>query len=151
MSDEIRIRDAQPEDWDAVSQLLAACNLAPLDRTSQFGPQYAVAEDGHGVLIGVAGYERYGGDVLLRSVAVAEGRRAAGLGARLASGRLAHARAAGASAAYLLTDTAAGYWRRHGFEPIERSSAPPPVSASTEWSHACPASATAMKLLFDPA
>lgn len=147
MSDDVYIREARPEDWDAVSRLLAAFKLAALDAASQFGPQYAVAEDGGGVLIGVAGYERYDGDILLRSVAVAEGRRSAGLGARLIHDRLAHAHAAGASAAYLLTDTAAGYWRRHGFEAIDRSSAPESIRASTEWRHACPASATAMKRL----
>jgi amino-acid N-acetyltransferase len=145
MSTDVRIRDARPEDWSAVSELLAAAGLVPLDDTAQFGPQYAVAEDGAGIPVGVAGYERYGADILLRSVAVAESHRSAGIGARLAADRLAHAQAAGSSTAYLLTDTASGYWRRHGFVPIERSSAPATITKSQEWSQACPASATAMK------
>ena len=147
MRSDVRIRDARPEDWTAVSELLAAAGLVALDETAQFGPQYAVAEDGAGIPVGVAGYERYGADMLLRSVAVAESHRSAGIGARLTADRLAHAEAAGASAAYLLTDTASGYWRRHGFEPIERSSAPAAIAKSQEWGHACPASATAMKRL----
>jgi amino-acid N-acetyltransferase len=145
MTADVRIRAAGPADWAAVSALLTAAKLAPLDETAQFGPQYAVAEDLHGNLVGVAGYERYGSDILLRSVAVAESHRSAGLGARLTADRLAHARAAGSSAAFLLTDTAARYWQRHGFETIDRSSAPAPIAQSSEWAHACPASAVAMK------
>jgi N-acetylglutamate synthase-like GNAT family acetyltransferase len=147
MSADVRIRDARPEDWSAVSELLAAAGLVPLDETAQFGAQYAVAEAAHGILVRVAGYERYGDDILLRSVAVAESHRSTGIGARLTADRLAHAQAGGASAAYLLPDTANGYWRRHGFEPIERSAAPAAVAGSREWRHACPASATAMKRL----
>jgi N-acetylglutamate synthase-like GNAT family acetyltransferase len=146
----VTIRDARLEDWSAVSKLLAAAGLVALDETAQFGPQYAVAEDSQGFLVGVAGYERYGEDILLRSVAVAESHRSAGIGARLTADRLAHAQAAGSSAAYLLTDTASGYWRRHGFVAIERSTAPAALAKSQEWSHACPASATAMKRMLTP-
>ena len=145
MPSDISIRNATPEDWQAVSELLALAKLVPLDETAQFGPQYAVAEDAQGNLVGVAGYERYGSDILLRSVAVAESHRSAGVGARLTANRLAHARAAGSSVAYLLTDTAGRFWQRHGFVAIDRSSAPGPITKSSEWSHACPASATAMK------
>ena len=141
----IRIREAHSGDWAAVSALLAEAKLVPLDNTAQFGPQYAVAEDAGGSIVGVAGYERYGADVLLRSVAVAEARRSAGIGGQLTDDRLAHAREAGCSTAYLLTDTAAAYWRRHGFAAIDRGSAPSGITASQEWAHACPASATAMR------
>jgi amino-acid N-acetyltransferase len=129
-----------------VSALLAAANLVPLDDTAQFGPQYAVAEASGGAIVGVAGYERYGTDILLRSVAVAEFRRSEGIGAMLTADRLAHARSAGCSIAYLLTDTAQEYWQRRGFERIERSVAPAQITHSREWSQACPASATAMRL-----
>jgi N-acetylglutamate synthase-like GNAT family acetyltransferase len=47
--------------------------------------------------------------------------------------------------AYLLTDAASGYWRRHGFQVIDRESAPAAITASREWAHACPANATAMR------
>ena len=114
------------------------------DDTAQFGPQYAVAENAEGVIVGVAGYERYGGDILLRSVAVAESQRSTGIGARLTADRLSHARAAGCSSAYLLTDTASGYWQRHGFIAVDRTAAPVAITQSKEWSHACPATATAM-------
>ena len=115
-----------------------------LDETAQFGPQYAVAVNGEGTLVGVAGYERYGADILLRSVAVSEPWRSTGIGARLTADRLAHAKAQGCVAAYLLTDAARGYWERHGFSKIDRQAAPEAITRSHEWSAACPVSATAM-------
>lgn len=144
LSGRVRIRPANQQDLGAVSELLSAAGLVPIDDTAQYGPQYAVAEDARGAIIGVAGYERYGDDILLRSVAVAEEARSAGLGAALTADRLAHAQDHGCTAAYLLTDTARGYWERHGFGEIERSAAPEAIKRSTEWKHACPASATAM-------
>ncbi len=141
----IRIRDARPEDLSIVAQLVVDARLVPIDDSAQFGPQYAVAEDSTGEVVGAAGYERYGADILLRSVVVAESRRSAGIGAALTEDRLTHARNAGCSSAYLLTDTAKAYWERHGFEAIVRSGAPAAIMQSQEWANACPASATAMR------
>jgi N-acetylglutamate synthase-like GNAT family acetyltransferase len=140
----ISIRPAESGDRPAIAELLSASKLVPLDETAQFGPQYAVAVNEDGMLVGVAGYERYGRDILLRSVAVSEAWRSTGIGARLTANRLAHALAQGCGAAYLLTDTARGYWERHGFCPIDRQVAPEPITRSHEWSAACPVSATAM-------
>jgi amino-acid N-acetyltransferase len=113
----ISIRPAESGDRATIVELLSASRLVPLDETAQFGPQYAVAVDGDGMLVGVAGYERYGTDILLRSVAVAVPWRSTGIGARLTADRLAHASAQGCVGAYLLTDTARGYWERHGVDP----------------------------------
>ncbi|MBI4892465.1 MAG: GNAT family N-acetyltransferase [Acidobacteria bacterium] len=116
-----------------------------MDESSQYGPQYAVAEAEDGTVVGVAGYERYGDASLLRSGAVAEERRSAGIGARLAADRLEHARRSGCATAFLLTDTAKEYWLKLGFEVTERAAAPAGIAQSLEWSHACPASSTAMR------
>ena len=140
----ILIRPAEGRDRRAIAELLSANKLVPLDETAQFGPQYAVAVNGDGIVVGVAGYERYGSDILLRSVAVSEPCRSSGIGARLTADRLAHASAQGCGAAYLLTDTARGYWERLGFSRIDRQAAPEPITRSHEWAAACPSSATAM-------
>jgi amino-acid N-acetyltransferase len=145
MESAISIRPATPGDLEAVSDLLLAARLVPIDETAQFGDQYAVAAAPDGAILGVAGYERYGEDILLRSVAVAEKWRSAGVGRRLTQDRLADARRRGCTTAYLLTDTAAGYWTRHGFAAIDRSAAPRDISRSREWSAACPIGATAMR------
>jgi amino-acid N-acetyltransferase len=141
---DITIRPAKNEDRKAIAELLSANKLVPLDETAQFGSQYAVAVAAGGIVVGVAGYERYGSDILLRSVAVSEAWRRAGVGARLTMDRLVHAGAQGCQAAYLLTGTARGYWERHGFSTIDRRAAPEAITRSREWSAACPASATAM-------
>ncbi len=140
----VSIRPAESGDRGPIAELLSASRLVPLDETAQFGPQYAVAINGDGIVVGVAGYERYGTDILLRSVAVSEPWRSTGIGARLTADRLAYAKAQGCEAAYLLTDTASGYWKRHRFSKINRQAAPEPITRSHEWSAACPISATAM-------
>lgn len=145
MSSEISVRPATVGDLEAVSELLCAARLVPIDDTAQFGDQYAVAATVDGAIVGVAGYERYGADILLRSVVIAEKWRSTGIGRRLALDRLADARRRGCTTAYLLTDTAAEYWKRHGFVQTDRAAAPPEISRSREWSSACPVSATAMR------
>jgi N-acetylglutamate synthase-like GNAT family acetyltransferase len=86
----ISIRPAESGDRGAIAELLFASRLVALDDTAQFDPQYAVAVNGDGMLVGVAGYERYGADILLRSVAVSERWRSTGIGARLTADRLSH-------------------------------------------------------------
>jgi hypothetical protein len=68
----ISIRPPEGGDRGAIAELLSAKKLVPLDDTSQFGLQYAIAATDDGTLVGVAGYERYGADILIRSVAVSE-------------------------------------------------------------------------------
>ena len=89
----ISIRPAESGDLDTIAELLAASKLVPLDAAAQFGPQYAVAVNRDGMLVGVAGYERYGADIPLRSIVVSEPWRSTGIGARLTADRLAHAQA----------------------------------------------------------
>ena len=97
-----------------------------------------------GRVVGSAAVELYGHHALLRSVAVAEGHRDGGLGRRLAGKALGLARERGASAAYLLTETADRYFERLGLSPVERSEVPEAVRGSVEFVSACPESARAM-------
>ena len=90
--------------------------------------------------------ELYGGAALLRSLAVAPERRGEGLGLRLARSAVALARARGAREVFLLTETAAGFFPRLGFEPVDRAAAPPAVRESVEFRSACPAGAALMRL-----
>jgi amino-acid N-acetyltransferase len=92
----------------------------------------------------VAGVELYGSAALLRSVCVVDSAAGAGLGARLCDAAEAHARAAGASEMYLLTTTAAGYFARRGYRPVDRASAPAAIASSAQFRDLCPASAVFM-------
>lgn len=93
---------------------------------------------------GCAAVERYGTAGLLRSVAVDQERRGAGLGIRLTTAALELARARGVRTLYLLTETAAGFFPRFGFQPIARADVAPAVRASVEFTSACPDTALAM-------
>lgn len=142
-----RLRPAHPRDLPAVEALLCGAGLTLNDVGSQFGPpRYVVAVSGNGELIGVAGVEVHGGHGLFRSAAVHADWRGRGVGEALTKDRIAWARARGLEALFLLTQTAAGYWPRFGFQVTDRGGAPAALRASSEWAGACPASATAMRL-----
>lgn len=99
-----------------------------------------------GDLIGIAGLEVHGDAGLLRSVAVAPAHRHAGLARALVARVVEDAKARRLGALYLLTETAAPYFARLGFERLARSAAPKALLASEEFRGACPASAVLMRL-----
>ena len=144
------IRPATATDLGPVSALLADAHLAPNGIEAQFGPQFAVAvEKASGAVIGAAGVEMYGASGesvgLFRSAVVDEKWRGHGVGAALTHDRLAWAEHAALRAVYLLTETAADYWPRFGFERTARDDAPAAIMASHEWKQGCPATAVAMR------
>jgi amino-acid N-acetyltransferase len=102
--------------------------------------------DLNGAVIGAAGLEIHGRDGLLRSVVVQAGLRDREIGRRLTVQVIAAARAANVRDLYLLTTTAARYFRRYGFVHLDRPSVSPEVQNSHEFREACPATATAMVL-----
>lgn len=143
------LRPARPGDRAALEALLRAAELPGEGLDEQFPAGYAVAEDA-GALMGAAGIERYQGNGLLRSVVVAPRWRGRGLGERLVRDRLAWARAQGLGTVYLLTTTAAGYFPRLGFVPVERAEVPAALRASREFASVCPASAAVLALPLTP-
>jgi nucleoside-diphosphate-sugar epimerase/N-acetylglutamate synthase-like GNAT family acetyltransferase len=98
-----------------------------------------------GRIVACAAVEIYGTAGLLRSVAVDPGRRGAGLGHRLTEAALELALARGVRSMYLLTTTAADFFPRFGFKPIDRKEMDPALERSAELRGACPASALAMR------
>jgi amino-acid N-acetyltransferase len=98
-----------------------------------------------GALVGCAGLEVYGDCGLLRSVAVREAARGAGLGERLVDAVAANARMRGLSHLFLLTTTAQGFFERHGFQVVPRSAVPLQVAESWEFRVGCPQTAVAMR------
>lgn len=131
-------------DRTPVHQLLQSHRL-PLDGVDDAHVAMLVARDDERV-VGCAAIEVLGSDGLLRSVAVSEAMRGRGLGQRLTSEALALARRRQLRALYLLTETAAGFFPKFGFEPVSRDEIPESVKASVEFVKACPASALAMRL-----
>ena len=143
------ISPADPPDWPAVAALLQTAGL-PLDGAEANISNFLVARlDGR--VVGCAGLEIHGETGLLRSVAVSLEQRGAGLGQRLVAGLLTMARHHSLVSLTLLTETAAGFFPRFGFEPIARGEAPDVVRASAEFQGACPESAVVMILHLKPA
>lgn len=129
------IRRATAADLPAVQALLRDAGL-PLDGTAVAFATGVVARDGRRI-VGCAAVELYGQAALLRSVAVETAQRGNGLGAALVVAAEALARGAGARDAYLLTETAAGWFPRFGYAAIERAAAAPAVGTSIEFTSAC--------------
>lgn len=138
------IRTAQPTDLGAVHRLLHQADLPEEGVEDQFGPGYALAVEGDGVL-GAAGIERYGRSGLLRSVVTSPEARGRGIARALVENRLAWAATEGIETVYLLTTTAADYFPRLGFDRVDRSEVPQEVRESKEFGAVCPSSAIAMR------
>jgi amino-acid N-acetyltransferase len=151
----IQLRSANDDDLDAVRRLLGAAGLTDNDLAMQFGPQFVVAHATHiDRIVGAAGVELYGtGDNrcgLFRSAVVDAEWRGTGLGAALTENRIRWAEQEGVHTLFLLTQTAADYWPRFGFERIARDSAPATLQEAHEWKSGCPASAVAMRRVLTP-
>ena len=143
----LALRPADLADLAACRGLVDACGLPLAGLEHGFPGGYVVAADK--VLVGCAGVERYDVAGLLRSVAVAPAGRGRGLGEQLTRNRIAHARAMRLESLWLLTTTAAAYFSRLGFAPIDRTAAPMALRRSAEFAEVCPASATCMRLRLD--
>jgi N-acetylglutamate synthase-like GNAT family acetyltransferase len=102
-------------------------------------------------IVGAAGVERYGRYGLLRSVVTAPGARRKGVAEALTRNRLDWAATEGLEAVYLLTTTAASYFPRLGFAPVDRADLPAEVQGSREFATVCPGSAVAMRRAVGPA
>jgi len=124
--------------------LLEATGL-PCDDLEELGRRFYRLEDARGV-IGWAGLEACGADALLRSLVVPEQLRGQGAGAALVQAMITEARRLGIARLWLLTTTAAPFFKRLGFVEATRSDAPPAIQATREFRDICPASADCMML-----
>jgi amino-acid N-acetyltransferase len=138
------IRRAEAGDTDAIVALVAGAGL-PLEGIREQSVEFFVAER-EARIVGCCGLELYGVDALLRSVAVTDGERGRGTGARLVERALAHALDRGLGTVTLLTTSASGYFPRFGFHEVARGDVPAGVRDSEEFRSVCPSTATCMFL-----
>jgi amino-acid N-acetyltransferase len=130
-------------EYPAVRALLQACTL-PTEDLDQARPTFLGAFDGTG-LAGVVGIEAHGRVGLLRSLAVRADARGTGLGSLLADEAERWAAGQGIAELYLLTTTAEPFFARRGYLVQQREQADPVIRQTTEFTSACPASATVMR------
>jgi amino-acid N-acetyltransferase len=93
---------------------------------------------------GLVGVEMYGTEALLRSLVVAETARTQGIGSALVQHAEEYASSHHVSAMYLLTTTAENFFKRRGYEGIDRSQAPPSIERTREFASLCPTSSAFM-------
>jgi amino-acid N-acetyltransferase len=116
----IEIEPARTSDRLAIEALLEA-NLLPTDGFELALGTAVIAREG-GRIVGCAAVEPYGSVGLLRSACVAPPLRGLGLGSRLVDRAEAVAAARGIAELFLLTETAANWFARRGYEPDARES-----------------------------
>jgi amino-acid N-acetyltransferase len=129
-------------DLPAVLDLLTVLNL-PQDGFADHVDAAVIARAGDD-LVGSAALEIYGKSALLRSVAVSPTVQGMGVGHQLVNAALTLAKDRRIERIYLLTETAAGFFPRFGFQVIDRATVNDAVKESVEFTSACPASATVM-------
>jgi glycerol 3-phosphatase-2 len=101
---------------------------------------------GEGAVEATACMDQTGDYGILRAVAVRDSYRAKGLGLLAATAALEDASARGISHVSLFTESAAPFFQRLGFRPVERSDLPEPVRNSRHAFEECAQSAVAMTL-----
>ena len=134
------LRPARADDLSAVVALLERWGLPTGDLNEAMLASFHLVEEERRI-VAVAGLEAFGPVGLLRSLAVAEGRRGGGLAAQLVEQCEADAHRRGVEAVYLLTTTAADYFRRRGYTDVPRDAVPAAVAGHAQFRSLCPDSA----------
>lgn len=143
MTDEIDLRAAKRDDIDYLKSLLRENGLPIDDIPDVFDSLYVCTIDGKRV--GVGGFEQYGQDALLRSVAIEEAERNKGYGKLLCEQLLTVARRKGVATVYLLTTTADEFFRQLEFKNVDRDTVPRSIQQTNEFSDLCPSTATCLE------
>ncbi len=140
----IRIEPAGRESRPALVALLQSLRLPTEDLPADLDG-FFLAFDKEGVPVGSVGIQRLDASALLRSFAVHENYRKAGLGRHLFEKALQFARDAGFQEVWLITNSADLYFERQGFERVDRAMAPPDISATSQFTGLCPSSSAVMR------
>lgn len=97
-------------------------------------------------LVGYFGYELFKSQALFRSMVVVPRVRNKGYGSLIWNQAKEQMVIEGISDVYLLTNSAAPFFSKLGFEEIVRATAPEPILATTEFKEFCPADSICMKI-----
>ncbi|MCA7949426.1 arsenic resistance N-acetyltransferase ArsN2 [Burkholderia seminalis] len=143
----VPVRQATESDLASIEARLRASGL-PTEGVALSLPHFVVADAASGI-VGCGGIEFHGRHALVRSIAVVEHARRAGVGRMLVARLLAQCRARTVRSIGLLTTTAEDYFAGHGFVRIARKDVPEPLLASSQFQGACPGSAVAMLMVCD--
>jgi amino-acid N-acetyltransferase len=143
VKDAFPIRASRAADFSGVRDLLIAGRLPTEDLNRAPGLRFWVAEDQNRI-VGAVGLETWGPAGLLRSLVVSPSYRQRGLGSSLTTMLEREARTEGIGVLVLLTETAEAFFKRHGYQVIEREYVAEEIKHSAEFQSLCPASAICM-------
>ena len=115
---------------EPIERLLRASDLDADDVPDRL-PEALVAVTGNGDVVGTCALELFGPFAHLRSLAVATSARGAHVGSMLCAHAARAAAARGAEELFAVTETAGGFFRSLGFEPMgSRASLPAPIGTT---------------------
>ena len=143
MQNTITITPADPKCKEAIIALLQSEKL-PVEDLPVNLQNFFVAMD-NGFVIGAIGLEVYDKDGLLRSLVVKSEYRKMKIAQGLIGEIEKFGTRLGLKNIYLLTETAQIYFIRKEYQVVERKEVPELLKQSSEFTYACPASATLMK------
>jgi len=133
------IRAPRTNDFPALKALLLNSDL-PADDINESQLAHFIILGQSGRIGGSVGIEPFGEDALLRSLAIDPMMRGEGFGGRLLESIEMYARDIGVRRLYLLTTSAAAFFEHHGYQRIDRASAPVAIQNTSQFAHLCPAS-----------
>jgi amino-acid N-acetyltransferase len=137
----VRLRPAR-DALGYVERLLDRNGLPTRDVRSKPDCFFLAVQDGDRV--GVGGLEPYGSVGVLRSVVVAAPSRGRGVGTALCDALERRAASDGIERLYLLTTTAAAFFRDRGYDRVDRAAVPDAIRTSAEFEDLCPSTATCL-------
>jgi amino-acid N-acetyltransferase len=140
----MQIRKANGADLDKIQNLLTANGLPAEDVSMTLIEGFLVVEDAGGTVVGSAGLEQIGSNVLLRSLVVTSELRGTGVAKTLVAQLEDNARSLGKPEVWLLTTTAERFFERAGYERIGRDKVPGEVRSCRQFAVLCPSTATCM-------
>jgi amino-acid N-acetyltransferase len=140
---EYAIQPVVPQDRDAVVSLLKAVNL-PVEDLPPTLDLFLVAKK-EGQVVGSVGLQLHGDYALLRSLAVHPQQQGTGMGKALYQAAVNLAVQKDIRELYLITATAAPFFKKQGFQQADRISVPVAIQRTTQFSGICPSSATVMR------
>jgi amino-acid N-acetyltransferase len=142
MSGSVTLREVDVENVARVETVLEENDLPSRDVRTKPQCFYLAYSDTE--FVGIGGLETYGVNGLLRSIVVTESNRRRGYGTAVCDALEARARTDGVRTLYLLTTTAAPFFRGRGYEVIDREDVPSSIRRTTEFEDLCPSSAVCM-------
>lgn len=140
---EITYQFAHSADGARIIDLLETSDLPTGDLRQPTWENFIIAHQAE-QLVGVIGLETHYEFGLVRSLAVAESARGAGVGAELLRRVACHARELGIVELGLITDSAPDFFKRHGYHTVSRANAPKALRETEQFRCICPDSAAIM-------